>query len=181
MVETLRFVDLIGRECRARRTVVTVDARGELYRAGYAPVVVLSEAVPERALRQLDAVGIRFPRAMEIHRQVLQAMGVPLDRMEPLGGLALSTADEAEQIAARFSGKGTRILVVPSPFHVKRARLIISRASEGRDISLAVVGMPHQGFPDARWTSQGAAREVLLEWAGIVWYLTGGGFRASAS
>ncbi|MEW5864886.1 MAG: hypothetical protein AB1773_15040 [Pseudomonadota bacterium] len=36
-------------------------------------------------------------------------------------------------------------------------------------------------LPDAWWTSQDAAREVLLEWAKIAWYLLGGRFRAASA
>lgn len=153
----------------------------DLYRAGCAPVVVLSEAVPERAVRQLEALGIRLPRAVEIHRQVLRAMGVPEERIEPLGSPALSTADEAGQIASRFGRPGARILVVTSPSHVLRARMIIGAALPGRGATLTVSATPYEDLPDAWWTSQDAAREVLLEWAKIAWYLLGGRFRAASA
>lgn len=151
----------------------------DLYRTGYAPQVALSEAVPEPAWQQLEALGIRVPRAAEIHRQVLRAKGVPEEDIQMLGRPALSTADEAEQIAARFGREGMKILVVTSPSHVMRARMIIRKAIDGRGASLAVCATPYEEFPNAWWTSQDAAREVLLEWAKIAWYLLGGRFRAA--
>lgn len=151
----------------------------DLYRAGHAPLVVLSEAVPDASAKKLEALGIRLPSAVDIHRQVLQAKGVPADKVELLGAPALSTADEATGIASRFGQAGHRLIVVTSPSHVYRARLMIARALEGRGVQLAVCATPYESFPDAWWTSQDAARDVLLEWAKILFYVGGGRFRAT--
>ena len=152
----------------------------DLYRGGYAPVVVLSEAVPDASSKQLEALGIRLPGALEIHRRILQAKGVPAEKIELLGAPALSTADEAAAIAARFGQPGRRLIVVTSPYHVRRARMVIAHALEGRGAGLAVCATPYEPFPDDWWRSQDAAREVLLEWAKIVFYLGCGRFRAAS-
>jgi len=151
----------------------------DLYRAGHAPMVVLSEAVREKIWSQLEELGIRLPSVPEIHRRVLQAKGVPAARIEPLGRPALSTADEALAIAERFGKPGARVIVVTSPSHVMRARLIIERALEGRGVKLAVCATPYETFPDAWWRSQDAAREVLLEWVKIGFFMAGGRFSAA--
>lgn len=153
----------------------------DLYRAGHAPRVVLSEAVRERIWSQLEDLGISLPSVPEIHRRVLLAKGVPSDRIEPLGRPALSTADEALAIAERFGKAGTSLIVVTSPSHVMRARLIIERALEGRGVKLMVCATAYESFPDDWWRSQDAAREVLLEWAKIAFYLVGGRFSAAAT
>ncbi|MGQ0512050.1 MAG: YdcF family protein [Betaproteobacteria bacterium] len=153
----------------------------DLYRAGHAPKVVLSEAVREKIWSQLEELGIRLPSVPDIHRRVLQAKGVPAERIEPLGRLALSTADEALAIAERFGKPGASVIVVTSPSHVFRARLIIGRALEGRGAKLAVCATPYETFPDAWWRSQDAAREVLLEWVKIAFFMSGGRFSAGAA
>jgi uncharacterized SAM-binding protein YcdF (DUF218 family) len=160
---------------RFERTMHAAD----LYRAGYAPIIVLSEAVPEASSKRLEALGIRFPGTLEIHRQVLQAKGVPAGKVELLGAPALSTADEAASIAARFGQAGRKLIVVTSPSHVHRARMMIARALEGRGVELAVCATPFEQFPDQWWRSQDAARDVLLEWTKILFYLGGGRFRAT--
>ena len=162
---------------RFERTMHAAD----LYRAGYAPIVVLSEAVPEASSKRLDALGIRLPGALEIHRQVLQAKGVPAGKVELLGAPALSTADEAVSIAARFGQAGRKLIIVTSPSHVHRARVVIARALEGRGVELAVCATPYEAFPDQWWRSQDAARDVLLEWTKIVFFLLGGRFRADSA
>lgn len=153
----------------------------DLYRAGHAPRVVLSEAVREKIWSQLEELGIRLPSVPEVHRRVLQAKGVPAERIEPLGRPALSTADEALAIAERFGQPGASVIVVTSPSHVMRARLIIERALEGRGVKLMVCATPYEAFPDEWWRSQDAAREVLLEWVKIGFFMAGGRFRAAAT
>ena len=150
----------------------------DLYRQGYAPLVVLTEEVPHPSVQRLKTFGIHFPHPVEIHRRILQAKGVPENRIEVLGRIVLSTADEAIEIAARFSRPGGRLLVVTSPFHVRRARLIVARALEGRGVTLAVCATPYEPFPDDWWRSQDAAGQVLLESAKLVFYLVGGRFSA---
>ena len=151
---------------------------GDLYRAGYAPVVVLSEAVPERDSRLLEALGIHRPGGLEINRRILQAKGVPAAGVELLGRPAISTADEAVAIAARFGRPGRRLIVVTSPSHVLRARLMIARALAGKGVELAVCSTPYENFPDHWWRSQDAARDVVLEWAKLAFYVVGGRFSA---
>jgi uncharacterized SAM-binding protein YcdF (DUF218 family) len=148
----------------------------DLYRAGQAPVVMLSEAVPDAGSRRLEELGIKLPSAIEVHGRILAAKGVPENAVHKLGGKALSTADEARAIAARFGKPGQRVLVVTSPSHVRRARMIVGDALQGAQ--LAVCATPYETFPDEWWRSQDAARDVLLEWSKIVFYQLGGRFRA---
>jgi len=153
----------------------------DLYRAGHAPRVVLSEAVREKIWSQLEDLGISSPSVPEIHRRVLQAKGVPAERIETLGPPALSTADEAVSIAKRFGQQGRRLIVVTSPSHVMRARMIVERALEGRGVTLSVCASAYESFPDDWWRSQDAARDVLLEWVKIGFFLAGGRFSAGSA
>ena len=150
----------------------------DLYRQGFAPLVVLSEEVPNSSSRRLEEMRMRLPGTLEIHRRVLQTKGVPADKIEVLGKPSLSTSDEAIQIAARFGRSGRRILVVTSPSHILRSKFVIARALEGRGVALAVCATPYEEFPDPWWRSQDAARDVLLEWAKLAFYFAGGRFSA---
>ncbi len=152
----------------------------DLYLAGHAPRVVLSEAVPDPSVKRLEAYGIRYPDFTEIQRRILEHKGVPADRIGLLGKPALSTADEAQSIAARFGRPGSSLIVVTSPSHVMRARMIVEQALTGRSVTLAVCATPYEVFPDQWWHSQHAAREVLLEWAKVLYFLAGGRFHATA-
>lgn len=151
----------------------------DLYRQGYAPRVALSEAVPDASGAKLEALGIRLPSPVEVQRRILTAKGVPEAAIEMLPGQSLSTVDEAAKIAARYGRAGARLLVVTSPSHVRRARMIVAGALKGKGVTLLVCSTPEE-FPDAWWRSQDAARDVLLEWAKIAFWKAGGAYRAGA-
>jgi uncharacterized SAM-binding protein YcdF (DUF218 family) len=153
---------------------------GELYREGLAPELYVSVAVPDAAAALLAAYGVRLVPKEEIYERTLAAMGVPAGRMHRLGRGSLSTYDEARE-AARVFPAGARLILVTSPFHVRRARMIFEDALAGRGVQLRVLAVPQERFPNRWWTSQDAAREVLLEWSKIAFYLAGGRFRAGAS
>lgn len=152
---------------------------GDLYRQGFAPLVYVSVVVPDPAAAPLAALGVKLVPKEETYEQTLRAKGVPADRILRLGSKSLSTVDEAYELRKRFAGKPAKVLVVTSPFHVRRARMIFTDALQGSGIAVAVVATPQESFPDRWWSSQDAAREVLLEWTKILFYLGGGRFRAA--
>ena len=151
---------------------------GELYRQGMAPLVYVSVPVADPSAAPLAELGVRLVPTEEIYERTLAAMGVPSDRVRRLGHGSISTYDEAREAARVFPAAGRRLLLVTSPFHVRRTRMIFEDALKGRDVEFRVLSVPQEPFPDRWWTSQGAAREVLLEWTKIVFYLVGGRFRA---
>lgn len=73
--------------------------------------------------------------------------------------------------------KPLKLLVVTSPYHVRRAAMIFRQAYGGAHV---VVGTPYEPFPREWWRSQDAARNVLLELAKITFYLVGGRFTEPA-
>ncbi len=63
-----------------------------------------------------------------------------------------------------------------SPSHVRRARLIVERALAGRGVTLAVCATPYESLRDDWWRTQDSARDVVLEWTKLMFYLLGGRF-----
>jgi len=149
----------------------------DLYARGVAPNIVVSVPRPDVSLDRLVQLGIHYPRQETVNREILLRKGVPADRIELLSANAISTADEAQAFAARFRQGRARLLVVTSPYHVRRAGMTFRHAF-GADYPLAVTGTPYEEFPDDWWRSQDAARNVLLETSKILYYLMGGRFRS---
>ena len=152
---------------------------GDLYKQGLAPLVYVSVAAADPAAPALAALGVNLVPKEETYEQTLRAKGVPAERILRLGTRSLSTVDEAVELRKRFAGKPARVLIVTSPLHVRRARMIFADALEGSGVAVSVVATPQESFPVRWWTSQDAAREVLLEWTKILFYLCGGSFRAA--
>jgi uncharacterized SAM-binding protein YcdF (DUF218 family) len=146
----------------------------DLYRRGFARKIYVSVPARGDEYRLLDEAGVAFPREEEVVRQVLQKKGVPASAIEYFGKDSISTAAEAQAARALF-GKGVpRLLVVTSPYHLRRTRMTFSDALPAADIR--VIATSYDPFPQAWWKDQSAARHVLLELAKITFYQLGGRF-----
>ena len=146
----------------------------DLYRQGFARKIYVSVTAREEQQRLLDEAGIAFPREEEVVRLVLLKKGVPADAIEYLGKDLISTAAEARAARELFARGAPRLLVVTSPYHLRRARMIFADAIPAADIR--VIATSYDPFPQAWWKDQNAARNVLLELAKITFYQLGGRF-----
>jgi uncharacterized SAM-binding protein YcdF (DUF218 family) len=146
----------------------------DLYASGYADKIYISRPVRLASLRLLDESGVPFPRYEDIDRQVLIRKGVPENAILVLERPSGSTAEEAINTAKLLAGRRARLLLVTSPYHVRRARMVFRDLLPNAE--LMVVATPYETFPAKWWQSQDAARSVLLEMTKIVFYLAGGKF-----
>ena len=147
----------------------------DLYNKGYAQIVYVSKATPEAWEKSIAELGILIVPQEELYRRILVKKGVPKNRIF-FFGRSLSTAQEAEQVRQCFPGTNCTVLIVTSPYHIRRTRMIFSDALPL--CRVMVVGTPYESFPDHWWSDQDAARNVLLELAKIIYYKAGGRFRA---
>ncbi len=146
----------------------------DLYRREFARKIYISAPVRERQYRILDEAGIPYPREEEVAREVLLKKGVPASAIELLGKNLVSTAAEAQAARALFAGRAPRLLVVTSPYHLRRARMIFSDALPAARIRMLATS--YDPLPSSWWKDQSAARNVLLELAKIAYYKLGGRF-----
>jgi len=136
-----------------------------LYKAGIAPrVVVTRETLPPGAMALRDA-GVELPDTDALTRSALAGLGVPPRAIVTLRRRAHSTASEARTIARWACAHGLdSIVVVTSPPHTRRARLVLERAL-GPDVTLTIRPAPDDSFAGDRWYRvRRNAKEVLSEW-----------------
>lgn len=147
-----------------------------LYAAGIAPRVLLT--VPAREPRRLllEREGVSVPWFEEAATQILLRHGVPAAAIGQVGHDLLSTAAEGIELRRLFPGKAT-LVVVTSPYHVRRARMILRDALP--QATVLVVGSRYQPLPQAWWRDQEAARNILLEGSKYLYYVLGGRFTTS--
>ena len=141
----------------------------DLYDQGFVPRVWLSRPERERSLRQLDALGVPYPRQEEVSRAVLLRKGVPADRIELFGNGVVSTIEEARAVA-EFLGQRPDIhslLLITSRFHVRRAEAIFRTVLQAYPhLDIHAVGSPYDGFvADRWWKDRDSTRQVVLETA----------------
>ena len=150
----------------------------DLYSEGYAKDVYVTRPVREHYFKLTDDLGVYFPRTEQVQKDVLMKKGVPEKNIHIVGNDCKSTVDEAKTANSIFSGEGCSVLVVSSPYHVKRARMIFR--DNVRKCRFKVLATPYEPFPKKWWTDQDSARNILLEVTKIVFYKLGGRFESKS-
>jgi uncharacterized SAM-binding protein YcdF (DUF218 family) len=145
----------------------------DLYLEGLAPRVLVAAPPPDPVQKRLDALGIVTPRHEELMRRVLLARGVPGSAIAPFKRSVNSTAEEA-RVLRDMIAPGETLLVVTSPYHVLRARLIL--ATELPRERFRVIASRAEPFPVKWWRDRDAATPVVLEIAKLAFFLVGGHF-----
>jgi uncharacterized SAM-binding protein YcdF (DUF218 family) len=142
-----------------------------LYRAGVAPIVVLTRERLRRGAPALRGHGVRLPEEHELAARALGQLGVPADAIRLVSRRAASTRAEARAIARWVCRRGLRhVVVVTSPTHTRRARLILAQAL-GPRVHLTVRPAPAAFFPAEHWWRQRRAiKDVLIEYQKLVVY-----------
>jgi uncharacterized SAM-binding protein YcdF (DUF218 family) len=137
----------------------------QLYREGRAArVVVTREALPPGDAL-LRTHGVEVPDTDALTRTVLIGLGVPPRAITTLRRRTYSTASEASTIARWACRQRVReLIVVTSPPHTRRARLVLERAL-GSAITVRVRPARTDSFSGRRWYRvRRDAKTVLSEW-----------------
>lgn len=148
----------------------------DIFNQGHVQHIYISKAVRLNSFRLLDDLGVFYPRQEEIYRQVLLKKGVPDEVISLVGSESISTADEALVVQKSLPDEVESLLVITSPYHIRRVEMIFNDALPG--ITITVLATPYEEFPDQWWKDQNAARNVLLELSKIIFYQLGGRFHS---
>ncbi len=138
----------------------------ELFRAGWAPVVVASG----RLLRSYAGVA-------ELIGRDLETGGVPSTSILRLPHRAGNTREEAQVLRDLVASRGwRRVLLVTSNYHTRRARYIFRKVLPAQ-VTILMVSVRDADFdPDSWWESRQGRKLFLLETAAYlvaVWELWG--------
>ena len=148
----------------------------DLYHRGYAKRIAVSRPAPQPQTENLRPLGIRLPRQDEQYREILQRKGVPAKAVSVFGEGNLSTVQEAETLAAFLGRQPARLLIVTSPYHTRRVKIVFTRLLP--QAGIRVLASPYEEFPQQWWTDRNTAVNVVLETAKLLYYYLGGAFWA---
>lgn len=146
----------------------------ELYQLGLAKKIYIARPARLPGEKALDDNGIEFPRREKLYRAILVKRGIPDDAIAFFGEDLDGTVAEAETLAGELKDQTGSLMVVTSPYHARRARMLFSKALPGWDVR--VVGVPSERLPGAWWSDRNAARAVLTELPKTIFYMLGGRF-----
>lgn len=145
----------------------------DLYGKGMARRVVVSRPVAEPVHLRLAALGIPVSPEEDTHKRILIHQGVPESAIDVLPGRARNTRDEAAALARYMGDRPLRAIVVTSPFHVRRAAILVGRRF-GPAQHIQVVATPYEEFEWRWWRDPDSARAVLLETAKLLYFVLQG-------
>jgi uncharacterized SAM-binding protein YcdF (DUF218 family) len=154
----------------------------ELYKAGYAPRVVLSNAYVRPATR-IDAIredmGLPRPEPHEFRPKLLTHLGVPIAAMDAFGDGHTSTLEEAEAFrdflkthAPATGNDAIRVILVTSSYHTRRAKTVFEDTMPG--VRFLVTAPPEDRLKKKWWTNQRSAVLSAVESLKFLHYLLGG-------
>jgi uncharacterized SAM-binding protein YcdF (DUF218 family) len=156
----------------SRRAPFTAD----LYLKGLAPAIYTGRPMNE-SQEPLSSLGLPLMPEEERTREALLRKGVPPEAVHLYGKDLLSTVDEGEHLARLLGPKVKTVIVVTSPYHCRRAKMILSRLLPDRE--LLFTSPPYERFERKWWTDQISARHVIIESAKFLFYFVGKPFRSS--
>jgi uncharacterized SAM-binding protein YcdF (DUF218 family) len=156
---------------RAERPLEAID----LYKEGYAPIVILSPGIEENAEVLLRTRGVRFPRQDELQREALVQSGIPPAAVLSTGGFVDNTAQEANLLRAIVQARGwRRVIIVTSKYHTRRTAFAFRRALEGTGAQVITRASRYDSSDPARWWRRRSdVRYALSEWQKLLAYRLG--------
>jgi uncharacterized SAM-binding protein YcdF (DUF218 family) len=151
-----------------------LEAR-DLIKAGYAPVVLVSDGLREDAEKLAIEQGARLPSSGDVARDGLIALGVPASQVVVLPGRPDNTSDEAAELRAYAVPRAWRtVIVVTSKLHTRRAGFAMRRAVAGTEIRILVHATRYDTDNPARWWQRrSTVRSVMHEVPALVAYVLG--------
>ena len=95
---------------------------------------------PTEIDRITESLGYRAPDRTQIKREILEALGVPNDRIAVFGQASLNTRDEARGLKAYLGNKATRVILVTNPYHSRRAKAVFETLLPNVEFTVTCLG-----------------------------------------
>lgn len=147
----------------------------DLYKEGYAPLIVLSPGRPEAGEALLRQRGIRFPSEVELERDALVQLGIPEAAIIATNGYVDNTSQEANLLRAMVkTHHWKRVIIVTSKYHTRRAAFAFRRGLEGTGAEGVMRATRYDRSDPARWwRNRGDFRFASSEWQKLIAYRLG--------
>ena len=144
-----------------------------LYRAGWAPLVVIVRGARHQDVQQFQDPGNDARQPWDLSCEALMREGVPPSAILVLKDNAQNTLEELQAASRALRSKESPVILVTSTFHTRRARLTWEYVTKGRSQAI-VRAVGRDSFDPTRWWQQrGFAWSVAHEYLGLINYYAG--------
>ncbi len=141
----------------------------ELYRAGWAPRVVVSREYVPQAVQKLVEMGVRPLDLQGESIRVLELSGVPSEKILALSDPVRITETELRGVAATAREHGwSRVLLVTTAHHARRVRSVWSREARGKAEGVVVPVADECSEAEAWWRLRRCSEMILHEYLGLL-------------
>jgi uncharacterized SAM-binding protein YcdF (DUF218 family) len=146
----------------------------DLFQEGWAPRIYLFRELADWGELALIERGIAYTSAVDVQIAAMVRLGVPHDAIRVLNR-AGSTAEEADFVRQLVTTeKLSRVIVVSSKQHTRRARLVMRRKLAGTGAELIVRSSRYDRSDVERWWSHRATlRFTIFETQRLIGYWIG--------
>jgi uncharacterized SAM-binding protein YcdF (DUF218 family) len=144
-----------------------------LYRAGWAPRIVVVRGARLEEYHALRGLGILVPESWEIEREVLLRQGVPASAILVPDGEAQGTLEELAIVARAVEFADKPVILVTSKIHTRRVRTTWEHVTAGRSRPVVRIARDDPFDPAAWWRERRAALAVVREYLGLLNYWAG--------
>ncbi len=143
----------------------------DLYHEGWAPRMLLMRQIADEGEIELQRRGVPFQREIDVQVDVLTRLGVPRPAIQILDEQN-STRDEADTLLAVVAAnRWSRVIVVTSKQHTRRARLVMNRRLAGTGSQAIVRASRYdRADVDGWWRNRSTLRFTLFETQRLVAY-----------
>ena len=146
----------------------------DLYKAGMAPRICLFREIADYGERELIARGVPYLRSIDVQIEAMEKLSVPRSAITILDQ-ADSTADEASHLLELVKKDHlSRIIIVTSKQHTRRARLVMRRRLTPAGVTVMVRPTSYdKSEVDHWWRELATLRFTLFESQRLLLYWIG--------
>jgi len=127
----------------------------DLFRAGYAPRIVLTRATAEQATVHVEKRGIRVPTDFDVAKDILLGLDVPERALITPARIHDNTGEEAQTLRGlALEHHWRRVIVVSSKYHLRRVSLACRRALRGTGVEIVMRSSRFDESNPERWWSR---------------------------
>ncbi len=145
----------------------------KLYRAGWAPRVVIVRGARREEFKAFQDLGIEVGERWELSREVLIRQGVAASAIVVPEEEAEGTLEELQAVYRAIGSKDATVILVTSKYHTRRTRLTWDHVTEGRSRGIARASGQDPFDPSRWWRERRFVSSVVHEYLGLINYYAG--------
>jgi uncharacterized SAM-binding protein YcdF (DUF218 family) len=146
----------------------------DLLNDGWAPRIYLFREIADWGEVELLKRGIPYTRSVDVQIDAMVRLGVPRDAIHVLDQ-ANSTAEESTHVVRLVTRERySRVIIVTSKQHTRRARLVMRRRLDGTGVQVIVRPSRYDLSPvDRWWSNRSTLRFTVFETQRLLGYWIG--------